>query len=71
MNPLSKRILVVEDEEIIRISLVKLLERHQYETAQAVSVKAALNNFNLNEFDLIISDLSTSRRLRSRTYRVL
>ena len=57
MNPLSKRILVVEDEEIIRISLVKLLERHQYETAQAVSVKAALNNFNLNEFDLIISDL--------------
>ena len=57
MNPPSKRILVVEDEEIIRISLVKLLERHHYQAAQAVSVKAALNNFNLNEFDLIISDL--------------
>ena len=57
MNPPSKRILVVEDEEIIRISLVKLLERHHYKASQAVSVKAALNNFNLNEFDLIISDL--------------
>ena len=57
MNPPSKRILVVEDEEIIRISLVKLLERHHYQASQAVSVKAALNNFNLNEFDLIISDL--------------
>ena len=57
MNRPSKRILVVEDEEIIRISLVKLLERHHYQAAQAVSVKAALNNFNLNEFDLIISDL--------------
>ena len=57
MNFISKRILVVEDEEIIRISLVKLLERHHYKTEQAVSVKAALNTFNLNEFDLIISDL--------------
>ena len=57
MNRISKKILVVEDEEIIRISLVKLLERHHYQTEQAVSVKAALKTFNLNEFDLIISDL--------------
>jgi len=39
-QPLSK-ILVVEDEEIIRTSLVKLLERHNYVVNDAVSVKAA------------------------------
>ena len=57
MTTLSKRILVVEDEAIIRGSLTKLLERHEYEVADAVSVKAAITRFNLNEFDLIISDL--------------
>ncbi|MFT4651760.1 MAG: two-component system response regulator HydG [Porticoccaceae bacterium] len=57
MTRLSKKILVVEDEAIIRSSLTKLLERHDYEVCEAVSVKAAVNTFNLNEFDLIISDL--------------
>ncbi|MBT6692871.1 MAG: response regulator, partial [Porticoccaceae bacterium] len=57
MTTLSKRILLVEDEAIIRGSLTKLLERHDYKVAEAVSVKAAITRFNLNEFDLIISDL--------------
>ncbi|MDE0746879.1 MAG: sigma-54 dependent transcriptional regulator [Porticoccaceae bacterium] len=57
MTRLSKKILVVEDEAIIRGSLAKLLERNGYEVSESVSVKAALNTFNLNEFDLIISDL--------------
>ena len=55
-KPLSK-ILVVEDEEIIRNSLVKLLERHNYAVNDAVSVKAALSRYNIKEFNLIISDL--------------
>ncbi|RZO21084.1 MAG: response regulator [SAR92 clade bacterium] len=55
-NPLSK-ILVVEDEEIIRTSLVKLLVRHNYAVDDAVSVKAALSRYNIKEFNLIISDL--------------
>ncbi len=55
-QPLSK-ILVVEDEEIIRTSLVKLLERHNYAVNDAVSVKAALSRYNIKEFNLIISDL--------------
>ena len=55
-QPLSK-ILVVEDEEIIRTSLVKLLERHNYVVNDAVSVKAALSRYNIKEFNLIISDL--------------
>jgi two-component system response regulator HydG len=53
----SKNILIVEDEDIIRSSLRKLLERHHYTISEAVSVKAARESFNLNSFDLIISDL--------------
>ncbi len=51
------QILIVEDEKVIRTSLRKLLERHNYCISDAVSVKAARKNFNLNHFDLIISDL--------------
>lgn len=50
-------ILIVEDEDIIRTSLCKLLERHGYTVCEAVSVKAAHEAYNLQEFALIISDL--------------
>ena len=56
-NSNPKSILIVEDEDIIRSSLRKLLERHHYEVSEAVSVKASRESFNLNSFDLIISDL--------------
>ncbi|WP_460239283.1 sigma-54-dependent transcriptional regulator [Aurantivibrio plasticivorans] len=51
------KILVVEDEAIIRTALRKLLERHKYDVAIAVSVKEATTKFVLSHFDLIISDL--------------
>jgi two-component system response regulator HydG len=51
------KILIVEDENIIRNALRKLLERNQYEVSEAPSVKEATNKFNLKDFDLIISDL--------------
>ena len=57
MNENAKQILIVEDEEIIRLSLRKLLERHDYAVSEAISVKAAQEAYNLNEFNLIISDL--------------
>ena len=58
MSPINpKSILIVEDEDIIRSSLRKLLERHNYAVSEAVSVKAARESFNLSSFDLIISDL--------------
>lgn len=50
------KILIVEDENIIRNALRKLLERNQYEVQEAPSVKEA-TKFNLKDFDLIISDL--------------
>ncbi|WP_111641066.1 sigma-54-dependent transcriptional regulator [Marinimicrobium alkaliphilum] len=51
------KILIVEDEMIIRNALRKLLERNKYDVSEAPSVKEATGKFDLNDFDLIISDL--------------
>ncbi len=50
------RILIVEDEEIIRSALKKVLLRQQFEVAEAGSVGEALA-LNPASFDLVISDL--------------
>lgn len=57
MSMNNHHILIVEDEDIIRTSLRKLLERHDFNISEAISVKAAQQSFNLNDFDLVISDL--------------
>jgi len=51
------RILIVEDENIIRSALCRLLERHQYQVSEAESVQQATERFDFSVFDLIISDL--------------
>ncbi|RTE64652.1 sigma-54-dependent Fis family transcriptional regulator [Amphritea opalescens] len=51
------RILIVEDESIIRSALRRLLERNHYTVDDAGSVDEATNQFNLNDYNLIISDL--------------
>lgn len=50
-------ILIVEDEPIIRSALRRLLERHHYQVSEAGSVQEAQEQFAINSFDLIISDL--------------
>ncbi|PVZ72305.1 sigma-54-dependent transcriptional regulator [Pelagibaculum spongiae] len=50
-------ILIVEDETIIRTALRRLLERNRYSVSEAGAVSEALEKYNLNNFDLIISDL--------------
>lgn len=50
-------ILIVDDEEIIRKSLRRLLERHDYDVSDAATVAAALAQLEARTFDLIISDL--------------
>jgi two-component system response regulator HydG len=50
------KILIVEDEVIIRTALRKLLVRNKYDVKEASSVKEA-GKFNLDSFNLIISDL--------------
>ncbi|MEM1113766.1 MAG: sigma-54 dependent transcriptional regulator [Pseudomonadota bacterium] len=52
-----QKILVVEDESVIRNALKRLLERNDYEVAEASSVQDAESNQRLTDFDLIISDL--------------
>ncbi|MEQ8407063.1 MAG: sigma-54 dependent transcriptional regulator [Gammaproteobacteria bacterium] len=51
------QILVVEDEVVIRNALRRLLERHGYGVSEAGSVKEALGDFEMDEFDVVISDL--------------
>ncbi len=51
------RILIVEDEEVIRTSLARLLSRNGYEVADAANIQDATNRFELTGFSLIISDL--------------
>jgi DNA-binding NtrC family response regulator len=53
----ANHILVVEDEAVIRSSLRRLLERHEYKVSEAGSVQEALDNFEINSFDVVLSDL--------------
>lgn len=52
-----QRILIVEDEDVIRNSLSKLLERNGYQVAAAGNIQEATNHHELANFSLIISDL--------------
>ncbi|MBX2807318.1 MAG: sigma-54 dependent transcriptional regulator, partial [Cellvibrionaceae bacterium] len=51
------KILIVEDEAIIRMALRKLLERNGYDVREAGSVKEATSKHNFDNYDIIISDL--------------
>jgi two-component system response regulator HydG len=51
------KILIVEDESVIRAALRRLLERNGYDIREAGSVQEAEKDFNLADFDLVISDL--------------
>ena len=51
------KILVVEDESVIRTALRRLLERNDYQVSEAGSVSDAQKDYSLEDFDLVISDL--------------
>lgn len=51
------RILIVEDEDVIRLALRRLLERNDYQVDEAGSVQEALSQFDLDSYQLLISDL--------------
>ena len=59
-----KRILVVEDETIIRKALVRLLEHSNYAVTESATVDDAIKIINDREtaLDLIISDLRLPQR---------
>lgn len=51
------RILIVEDEAVIRKALKRLLERNGYEVTEAGSVEDAEGHADLSSFDLVLADL--------------
>ncbi|WP_456446449.1 sigma-54-dependent transcriptional regulator [Thiolapillus sp.] len=51
------RILIVEDEQVIRDAVSKLLRRNGYETCAAASVEEALETQDLTDFHLLIVDI--------------
>jgi len=50
-------ILIIEDERVIRSALSRLLKRSAYSVEEAESIADAQKRFELNDFDLIITDL--------------
>jgi DNA-binding NtrC family response regulator len=57
MERMMPKILLVEDEDVIRLALRRLLERNDYQVDEADSVQKAINSYDINKYDLIISDL--------------
>ncbi len=51
------RILIIEDEEVIRQAVQRLLERHNYNVEVSESLEDAESNHDLNGFKLIITDV--------------
>ncbi|MGB0721033.1 MAG: sigma-54-dependent transcriptional regulator [Gammaproteobacteria bacterium] len=51
------RILVIEDEAVIRSAVKRLLERNDYEVEDASSVADASERLDIPSFDLILTDL--------------
>ncbi len=54
---MADRILVVDDEEIIRESLSYILKKEGFYVEEAANGKIALDKFRENNFDLVITDL--------------
>jgi len=54
---MAKKILVVDDEEIVSKSLLKLLKGQGYEPTIAKSGKEAIERAKKNDFDLLIVDV--------------
>ena len=54
---MAKRILVVDDEELIASTLKKLLVRQGYDAVFVEDGESALEKIKTDDFDLIISDI--------------
>ncbi|MBV9610503.1 MAG: response regulator, partial [Acidobacteria bacterium] len=54
----QNRVLFVDDEPNIRLTLPKILEQHGFNVTVAATVTEALNAINLHDFDVLISDLN-------------
>jgi len=57
MKDAKKKILVVEDDELVRVVLEKKLEQEEYEVLAVASGKEAVEKIRQIEFDLVLTDL--------------
>src|SRR5690348_13252397 len=55
---MATRILFVDDEAGIRMTLAPILERHDFEVSTAATVPEALEKINHQTFDVLLSDLN-------------
>ncbi|OPZ61133.1 MAG: Nitrogen assimilation regulatory protein [Deltaproteobacteria bacterium ADurb.Bin510] len=53
----AQRILVVDDEEIVRYSLVNILSARGYEVEGVASAEEALNRLYVKDYNLVLTDL--------------
>lgn len=56
----GKRILFVDDEPSIRLTLPPVLQQHGFEVRSAATVNDALDEINRSRFDVLLSDLNIS-----------
>ncbi len=78
MNGVKTRILVIDDEYVIRTFLSEIFGFSGYETDTAASAQEGLSLFDKNSYDLVISDLSlpessgweVAKRIKSRNPRI-
>ncbi len=56
--PSRKRILFVDDEPSIRLTLPPVLQEHGFEVKTAASVSEALSEIHRARFDVLLSDLN-------------
>ena len=54
---MAKRILIVDDDEMVRIALNELLKPEGYEIDSAGSAKEALNKIDEKSYDLLMLDI--------------
>tara|TARA_R110001592_G_scaffold320639_2_gene598742 strand:- start:62638 stop:63972 length:1335 start_codon:yes stop_codon:yes gene_type:complete len=54
-----EKILIIEDEDAVRVSLRKLLEYHGFETREACNIQKAQDTFELSDFSLVIAEDDT------------
>ncbi|HET9099092.1 MAG TPA: response regulator [Acidobacteriaceae bacterium] len=55
---MQRRLLCVDDEEVIRITMSAILEKHGFEVSTAASVPEALQKIMSEKFDVLLSDLN-------------
>src|ERR1700761_8283921 len=55
---MQRRLLLVDDESVIRITLSAILSKYDFEVSVAATVAEALQKITSEKFDILISDLN-------------